>query len=46
MLGSGVQQHVVGAVLGHKSAASMKRYSHHATQSLLDAVLRIGKKVA
>ena len=46
MLGSGVQQHVVGAVLGHKSVASMKRYSHHATQSLLDAVLRIGKKVA
>ena len=43
MLAAGVQQHSVGAVLGHKSAASMKRYSHHATDSLREAIGRIGK---
>lgn len=43
MLAAGVQQHSVGAVLGHKSAASMKRYSHHATESLREAIGRIGK---
>lgn len=44
MLKEGVQLHTVGAVLGHKSSASMKRYAHHATQSLRDAVDLIGGK--
>lgn len=44
MLAAGVSLYTVGAVLGHKSSASTKRYSHHATQSLRDAVERIGMK--
>lgn len=43
MLAGGVPLFTVGAVLGHKSAASTKRYSHHATQALRDALGRIGK---
>lgn len=39
-----VPMHLVGAVLGHKSAASMKRYGHYATQSLREAVGRIGRR--
>lgn len=44
MLAAGVPLYTVGAVLGHKSVASMKRYSHHATQSLREAIGRIGKR--
>ena len=40
---AGVPLYTVGAVLGHKSAASTKRYSHHATASLRAAIGRIGK---
>ena len=43
MLNAGVPLYTVGAVLGHKSAASTKRYSHHATASLRAAIGRIGK---
>lgn len=43
MLAGGVPLYTVGAVLGHKSTASMKRYSHHATQSLRAAIGQIGK---
>ena len=43
MLNAGVPLYTVGAVLGHKSSASTKRYSHHATQTLRDAIGRIGK---
>lgn len=39
-----VSLYTVGAVLGHKSAASTKRYAHHATQSLREAVGRIGRR--
>jgi integrase len=44
MLNAGVSLYTVGAVLGHKSSASTKRYAHHATQALRDAVGRIGRR--
>jgi site-specific recombinase XerD len=33
-------------VLGHKSSVSTQRYSHLATDSLRDAVAKIGRKAA
>lgn len=44
MINAGVPLYTVGAVLGHKAAASTKRYSHLDTQTLADAVQRIGRK--
>jgi integrase len=44
MLREGVPLYTVGAVLGHKSTASMKRYAHHETQALTDAVRKIGRR--
>ncbi|MFT0547815.1 tyrosine-type recombinase/integrase [Allopusillimonas ginsengisoli] len=44
MINAGVDLYTVGAVLGHKSAASTKRYSHLATDSLRAALERIGQK--
>ncbi len=44
MLNAGVPIFTVGAVLGHKSPASMKRYAHHATPILAEAVGMIGRK--
>lgn len=46
MLAQGVDLFTVGAVLGHRSAASTKRYAHMATERLKDAVGTIGRKVA
>lgn len=46
MINSGVDLYTVGAVLGHKSAQSTKRYAHLATDSLRGAIAMIGKKVA
>ena len=46
LLHEGVPLFTVGAVLGHKSAASTKRYSHFATDSLTAAVRLIGMKRA
>jgi integrase len=46
MINQGVDLYTVGAVLGHRSATSTKRYSHLATERLAEAVFRIGKKVA
>ncbi len=46
MINQGVDLYTVGAVLGHRSATSTKRYSHLATEKLAEAVFRIGKKVA
>lgn len=43
MLRSGVSLYTVGRVLGHRSAASMKRYGHLAIEALTDAVGRIGR---
>lgn len=44
MINAGVDLYTVGAVLGHKSAASTKRYSHLATDSLKAALTQIGRK--
>lgn len=44
MLQSGVDLHTVGAVLGHRSAQSTRRYAHLATDNLRIAIGQIGKK--
>ena len=46
MINDGVDLHTVGAVLGHRSSASTKRYAHLATDSLKSAIGRIGRKAA
>jgi integrase len=46
MLQSGVDLHTVGAVLGHRSAQSTRRYAHLATDNLKVAIGQIGKRVA
>ena len=45
MINQGVDLYTVGAVLGHKSASSTKRYAHLATDSLREAIGRIGQKI-
>lgn len=44
MINAGVPLYTVGAVLGHKAAASTKRYSHLDTSTLTEAVARIGRR--
>lgn len=44
LINSGVDLYTVGAVLGHKSSQSTKRYAHLATDTLRDAIGRIGQK--
>lgn len=44
MINAGVDLYTVGAVLGHKSAISTKRYAHLATASIRDALTQIGRK--
>jgi integrase len=44
MINEGVDLYTVGAVLGHRSAASTKRYSHLSTDSLTAAIGKIGKR--
>ena len=46
MINAGEDLATVGAVLGHKSAASTQRYSHWQTARLVAAVGKIGKKAA
>lgn len=46
MINAGVDLYTVGAVLGHKSATSTKRYSHLATDSLRAALGKIGRRAA
>jgi integrase len=46
MINAGEDLATVGAVLGHKSAASTKRYSHWGAARLASAVGKIGKKAA
>lgn len=46
MIQDGVSLHAVGAVLGHRSAASTQRYSHLSTDNLKAAIGRIGRKAA
>ena len=45
MVNAGVDLATVGAVLGHKSTASTKRYSHWGTARLAEAVGQIGRRV-
>ena len=44
MINRGVDLYTVGAVLGHKSAVSTKRYAHLRQDKLREAIGRIGKK--
>lgn len=44
MINAGEDLATVGAVLGHRSAASTKRYSHWATDRLAAALAKIGAK--
>lgn len=44
MINEGVPLYTVGAVLGHKAAASTKRYSHLDTSTLDEAIKRIGRR--
>lgn len=46
MINAKVDLYTVGAVLGHKSAQSTKRYAHLATHTLADALARVGQKAA
>ncbi|WP_341465543.1 hypothetical protein [Delftia acidovorans] len=45
MTNTDVDLYTMGGVLGHKSAVSMKRYSHLATKTLKSAVALVGKKI-
>lgn len=44
LINQGVDLYTVGAVLGHRSAASTKRYAHLSTDSLQAAIGKIGKR--
>lgn len=44
MVNAGVSLYTVGAVLGHRSTQSTKRYAHLATETLSDAVAMIGRR--
>lgn len=44
MVDGGVDLGTVGAVLGHKSVATTKRYSHHGVQRLADALAKIKRR--
>lgn len=44
MVNAGIDLATVGAVLGHRSAASTKRYAHHGAQRLAEAVGKIGRR--
>jgi integrase len=46
MVNAGVDLATVGAVLGHKSAASTKRYAHHGTLLMAGALAKVGKRAA
>lgn len=45
MINADVDLYTVGAVLGHRSAQSTKRYAHLATNSLRGAIGKIGQKI-
>jgi site-specific recombinase XerD len=44
MVNAGIDLGTVGAVLGHKSTATTKRYAHHGTQRLADALATIKRR--
>lgn len=45
MINAKVDLYTVGAVLGHKSATSTKRYAHLATDAIRSALARLAKKI-
>ena len=45
LINSGVDLYTVGAVLGHKSSQSTKRYAHLATDTMRAAIGKIGQKL-
>lgn len=45
LIQEGVDVYTVGAILGHKSTASTRRYAHLSTSKATDAILRLGQKV-
>ena len=44
LINQGVDLYTAGAVLGHRSAASTKRYAHLATDRLAEAIKKMGKR--
>lgn len=44
MVDAGIDLGTVGAVLGHKSTATTKRYAHHGTQRLAEALASIKRR--
>jgi integrase len=44
LINAGVDLYTVGAILGHKSQASTKRYSHLATERLDEAIRKMGRR--
>lgn len=46
LINNDVDLYTVGAVLGHKSSQSTKRYAHLATSTVRTAILKIGRKAA
>lgn len=46
MINAGVSLNTVGEVLGHRSAASTRRYAHLQTGAKGAALAMVGKKVA
>lgn len=46
MVAAGASTNAVGAVLGHRSAQSMKRYTHFMQEQLQEAVFSVGRKAA
>jgi integrase len=45
MINAGIHLNTVGAVLGHKDSRSTQRYAHLATETLAEAVGKIGQKI-
>lgn len=45
LINNQVDLYTVGAVLGHKSSQSTKRYAHLATSTMRDAILKIGQNL-
>lgn len=44
MISNGIPLYTVGAILGHQSTRSTQRYAHLTTETLRDAVSKIGQK--
>lgn len=46
MINAGIALNTVGEVLGHRSAASTRRYAHLQTAALKGALATVGRKAA